>query len=165
MIDMTGSAEEIIKLAIRGEEDAAAFYHKVSKMIKNDLVRARYESLAREEEQHRHILISLYHRLTGKVEDPILPEGDFETAEGGFPVALDSIEDALKFAIERESQAAEFYRKLAERTDDHDGKKILDYLADIERSHKNMLESELEAYLRDKDWYKENPKIKLNNNM
>lgn len=153
---------EVIGLAIRGEEEAAKFYGEVSKTIKNDLVRSKYESLSREEMGHRHMLLILYRKMTGEKDAPPKIPGTPQTAEGGgIPVGVKSLEELLKLAISRERKAMEFYLKAATRTDDHACRRTFEYLADIERGHELMLKTELDAYLRDRDWYAEKPDIQL----
>ena len=151
---------EALGLAIRSEEEAAEFYNRVAKMVKNDMVRAKYEALAQEESRHREMLLGLYRRATGEEKAPVIP-GSPETAEGGFPIPKASMEDLLRLAIVREQEAQEFYRRAAERTSDQTAQRMLQYLADIERGHELMLNAELEAYLRDRDWYANNPDVQL----
>lgn len=154
------TAVEAIGLAIRSEEDAADFYGKVSKMVKNELVKAKYVSLAKEEVGHRAILVNLYKKLTGENAPPRIP-GDPKTAESGFPVAMTSMEEIFEFAISREQEAQAFYRRAASSTSDVSGKRTFEYLADIERGHELMLKMEYDAYKRDRDWYSNNPDIQL----
>ena len=153
---------EVIGLAIRSEEEAADFYGSISKMIRNDLVRAKYEGLAKEEVGHRHMLVELYKKLSGEHQAPPRIPGTPTTAEGGRPVfAADALEELLAHAITREVAANDFYRKAAARAVDTNSKRTLEYLADIEHGHELMLRSELEAYLRDRDWYAEKPDVQL----
>lgn len=153
---------EIIGLAIRSEEDAAEFYGGISKIIKNDLVRAKYEGLAREEVGHRHMLVELYKKMSGEAEGPPRVPGHPSTAEGGKPpFVADALEELLRHAIDREVEANDFYRKVAARAVDQGGQRTLEYLADIERGHELMLRAELGAYLRDRDWYAEKPDVQL----
>lgn len=152
---------EILGLAIRSEEDAAQFYSDLAKRVKNDLVKAKYESLAREESAHRQLLFNLYRKMTGENKAPEIP-GSPETAEGGgIPVDVRDLEELLKVAIEREQKAYFFYKDCAEGMTDVNGKRLFEYLADVERGHEVMLASELEAYRRDKSWYADNPDIQL----
>lgn len=151
---------EIIAIAIRSEEDAADFYGRVSKMVKNDLVKSKYESLAREEVGHRHMLISLYKKMTGGVNPPKFTQSP-TTAEGGIPIAMDNLEDMLKFAIARENEAEKVYGGAAKKCRERETQRIFQYLSGIERGHANALELELEAYCRDKNWYADNPDIQL----
>ena len=154
-MERTLTAVEVIGMAVRSEEDAAKFYGHISKMIDNDLVRAKYEHLAREEANHRRLLVQLYESMTGSREKPPRIPGQPETAEGG-PVPEEiagSLEALLRLAVERERKARAFYARAGEEATDLSGKRILGYLADVEHGHEMMLEKELAAYLRDKDWY------------
>lgn len=146
---------EVIGMAIRSEEDAAKFYGHISRMIENDLVRAKYEHLAREEVNHRRMLTGLYNKMSGGQDRPPRIPGTPETAEGGgVPEEMaDSLGSLLKLAVQREQKAGAFYRDAADRATDLSGQRILRYLADVEHGHELMLEKELDAYLRDKDWY------------
>lgn len=156
------TAVEVVGLAIRSEEEASKFYGQISKSVKNELVKARYEHLAREEALHKSLLTSLYKSMTGdEVPPPRIP-GEPVVAEGaGEAPASASLEDMLKLAIRREQEATRFYRDAAAQASDPTGRSLLEYLADNERSHEAMLLVELEAYLRDKDWYANNPDIQL----
>ncbi|MFA4875435.1 MAG: ferritin family protein [bacterium] len=152
---------EIIGLGIRSEEDASKFYGSLSKKIQNELVRAKYEGLAREEEQHRRMLVGLYQKMTGEKNPPVIP-GNPATAEGGgAPLISESIEELLQYAIEREREACEFYRRLAPKMSEPTSRRTIEYLADIERGHEGLIRSELEAYQRDKNWYADKPDIQL----
>lgn len=153
---------EIIGLAIKSEEDAVNFYIQLSELIKNELVQNKYESLAKEEIGHRHMLIELYKKMTGEDSAPPKIPGEPLTAEGGMPpMAIDSLEELLKFAIKCEHSANDFYRRAATQTSDNNAKRILGYLAGIEMGHEILIKSELEAYLQDKNWYAEKPDVQL----
>ena len=153
---------EVIGLAIRSEEDAAEFYGSISKVINNELVRAKYEGLAKEEVGHRHMLVELYKKMSGEKGAPPKIPGSPATAEGGKPVfEAEALEDLLHHAISREVEANDFYRKAATRAIDTNSRRTLEYLADIERGHELMLRGELEAYMRDRDWYAEKPDVQL----
>lgn len=152
---------EILGLAIRSEEEAAKFYGDLAKRIKNDLAKAKYEALAREESSHRQLLVNLYRRMTGEKMPPEIT-GEPVTAEGGGAhIETEDLERLLQLAIEREQRAGDFYRETSSRMKDANGRRLLQYLADIERGHEVMLASELEAYRRDKNWYADNPDIQL----
>ena len=153
---------EIIGLAIRSEEDAAEFYGRIAKLIKNDLVRVKYESLAKEEVAHRHMLVELFRKMTGdRNAAPKIP-GNPKTAEGGQPdFVADSMEELLKFAIKKENMACEFYKDAAQKAVESNSKQILNYLSDIEHGHETLLKTELDNYLRNANWYAEKPDIQL----
>jgi len=151
---------EIIGLAVKGEQDASDFYKKVADVIKNDIVKAKYEDLSKEELRHKAMLKKLYLKLTGE-NLPREIKGEKLTAEGGFPVVVSDLEEALLLAISREQEANRFYSAAAQKTSDQSAVNILQYLAEIEKGHELMLARELDSYLRDRDWYSNNPEIQL----
>lgn len=146
---------EVLGMALRSEEDASKFYGRIAKMIRNDLVRAKYESLAKEEVNHGIMILNLYKQMMGS--DDKLPRvpGEPQTAERGTAEgnASDSLEDLLKLAIGREKKAKEFYLEASEKAIDPSGRKVLYYLSQVEEGHEEMLKKELEAYLKNKGWY------------
>lgn len=158
-MDKNMAALEILGIAIKSEEDASAFYTKISEILKNDLVSMKYRELAKEEMGHKAILTRLYTKLSG--ERPSAIPGEPVTAEAGFPVSVNNMEKILLLAISREQEANRFYSKAAMDTDDMGSRRILEYLSDMEKGHELMLQRELEAYLRDRDWYANNPDIQL----
>lgn len=160
-MDIDYTAVEAIGIAIKSEEDAAELYQKISGIVKNDLARAKFMSLAMEEVGHRLILVNLYKKMTGETKEPPKITSDMPTAEGGTPVVVENLEDLLNFAIKREQEAQAFYKKAAAGTTDNSGKRTFEYLADVERGHELMLKVELDAYRRDKNWYANNPDIQL----
>jgi rubrerythrin len=154
-MDRRLTALEVVGMAIRSEEDASKFYGHISKMIANGVVRTKYENLAKEEVNHGKLLMELHKQMSGTEAKPPRIPGEPETAEGGaVPEEIaGSLEDLLKLAIQREEKAKNFYRKAAAETTDPSAERILQYLADVEHGHALMLKNELEAYLRDADWY------------
>lgn len=153
---------EVIGLAIRSEEDAAAFYAHLAKQINNVLVKAKFLDLAREESGHRKILVDMLAKLTGSKKAPLKIPGNPETAEGGgVPFSTTDIEELLKIAIGREQKANAFYKDASRSALDVNSKRTLEYLATIEYGHEQLLNAELEAYLRDRNWYADNPDVQL----
>lgn len=153
---------EVIGLAIRSEEEAADFYGHMAGRIKNELVRTKYESLAKEEIDHRHMLVELYKKMTGENSAPPKIPGKPKAAEGKKEgVASESFEKLLKIAIKREQEANDFYRKAAAHAIDTNAKRTFEYLADIEQGHELLLKREYDSYLRDRNWYAEKPDVQL----
>jgi rubrerythrin len=153
---------EVLGLAIRSEEEAAKFYGGLARRVGNELVRAKFEALAREEGLHRRMLVALHAKTTGEDAPPPRIPGTPATAEGTEDLAAtDSLEELLLLAIRREREAAIFYRRAAERVGDPTGRNTLYYLADIERGHEVVLAAELEAYRRDASWYEGVPDLQL----
>lgn len=57
---------------------------------------------------------------------------------------FDSIEDILRFAMDDELEAHQYYLDAAERTADPDMKRFLEKLADMEQNHYAILKEKLE---------------------
>lgn len=153
---------EAIGLAVRSEEEARVFYEEISSKVKNPLVKARFDVLAKEELGHKRLLLVLYKRMTGETSEPPTIPGDPQVAEkASLPIDIEKMEELLEFAMQRERDSQKFYKNAAEKTKDVSGKRTFEYLADIERAHEAMLKSELDAYLRDKNWYSDNSDIQL----
>ena len=72
------------------------------------------------------------------------PAADYKVAEATELPAL-SIEmkpaDAIALAMKKEQEAVEFYRGLADGSDDAEIKKIFENLVNMELTHKNRLEN------------------------
>jgi len=52
-------------------------------MVENELAHAKFKQLAKEEVQHRKLLIVLYKQMSGSGEKPSRIPGRPKTAEGG----------------------------------------------------------------------------------
>lgn len=153
---------EVVALAVQSEEDASKFYGAIAKRIKNPMVRMRYEDLAREEVRHRAMLIELYKTMTGDEFSPERVPNSPPLAEAAWPTGeTEDLEKLLDLAIQRELGAAEFYEQAADDTADPTGEKALAYLADMERGHAVVLQSELRAYRRDQSWYSDFPDMPM----
>ena len=62
--------------------------------------------------------------------------------KGEFEPNKDEIVDIINLAIEAEKKAQDRYHKIAEMSNDEDGKKIFNRLALEERNHQRILEDE-----------------------
>jgi len=147
---------------VKAEEDAENFYLKLAALIKNALVKVKFESFAKEERRHRDMLIGYYNDLTGeKNGPPALPKTVKAAESDDVEFVPESIDKLFLIAIDREAEAAAFYRNAADKASDPTGKRMLAYLADFEDTHEEILKRELEIYKRDKYWYAEFPEIQL----
>jgi len=138
------SLKEIIGYAIASEEAASSFYWVLVKVFDpNELVRHKFESLAREEKLHKQTLLNLHVDLFGDRKYSV-PDGLplFESQ-----VEVDTINnfiDALEIAMQNEDNAQKVYKFLARHHKQH--RKLFNYLAQTEKSHYHTLKHE-KAYL------------------
>jgi len=148
--------QSIIRTAIQREIDAYTLYNTAAKMAQNAQTKEILQDLATQEEGHRKKLEGL---LAGKVfrvlsktqqrkvvdlkitdylvEEPLAPDSDFQ--------------NVLIVAGKRERASFELYSALARVAEDTDTKRLFEFLANEELTHKHRVES-----IYDELVYKEN---------
>ncbi|MDP8224413.1 MAG: ferritin family protein [Candidatus Lernaella stagnicola] len=144
---------EILGLAIKKEADAARFYRHVADHIPNPIIKSRFLALAKDERQHKGLLLAEYKRLTGGDHAPTPPK-DFPK-DKNYDFGKFSIEQALKFAIAAERDAQKMYAAAAKGSTDPRGKQFLDYLVEFEKGHERQLRQELDFYKKAPLWFEE----------
>jgi rubrerythrin len=111
--------------------------------VKNEVLLQKLQFLADEETRHKAILERLF---ADKFPDETL-RVPLSSAGPAKSVAVDdatSVLDLFKLAMKKEKQAEEYYKESKKGITDDRGRKILDYLSRVERSHYFMLQSEIE---------------------
>jgi len=144
--------EDLLLVAVKSEIESRDFYLKVSRGVKNALLKDRLEFLSGEEEKHRVFFETLFEKeFPGR--EIVLPEQS--------PVPLPQLKiedenvplsDVLWKAMEAEKTAYDFYNGLADRYEDNsDVKTALSYIASMEMGHYRLLELERENAKRFED--------------
>jgi len=145
---------EILGVAVKKEIDAANFYKNLAGQIANPIIKDRFLQLAKEERKHRAMLQAEYKRLTGG-EKVSVPKEMVPKIREAFDFTKGNIEEALQFAISAERDAQKLYAEAAKKSKDPRGKRMLDYLVEFEKSHENLLKSELAFYRKSPTWFDE----------
>lgn len=142
-IDASSKSYEILAVAVRSEIDAAAIYRGLRDRVKNEVLRQKLQFLADEETRHKAILERLF---ADKFPDEALqiPAESPRLAKAAAVGETTSVLDLFKLAMAKEKEAEEYYKESKAGITDPGGRKILDYLARVERSHYFMLKSEIE---------------------
>ncbi len=156
--DMGDKRLEAVIIAVDAEREAFLFYRSAAEKSTSPRGRDMFEQLSRFEIAHYKTLIHLY--LSLKREKKWIPYSGFgelkaENRIEGSPEGYTSKEDdvqALKLAIDKETQAAAFYRKMAEETDDPQGKEMFQNLAKEEEMHRQLLNDQYYALLNQGEW-------------
>lgn len=141
---------EAIKREIEGRE----FYLALAKKVKNPLVRRKILGLADDELEHRETLSRLYWAQTGT------EVGDFDdfTATMELPDTQDmSITELLQLAMDTEKNAAATYMEMAEAEKNDRAAAFLEYLAEFEEGHYEVLAAELERIRSTPGWEDQGP--------
>ncbi|MBN1885883.1 MAG: ferritin family protein [Candidatus Krumholzibacteriota bacterium] len=136
---------EALEKAIYREIGARDFYGSVAGTITNPEGRDRFRHLSEDEEAHRA-------KLVGWLEERLGVRFVFDDAKGAAS-EIQGIElsaqtgafEALKLAIEAETNAEAYYRRQAAAFDDAELEKLLLEIADEESGHRSLLEAELNS--------------------
>jgi rubrerythrin len=143
-----GTFDEIIRFAIKREEEAAKGYADLRKMAQEEAAKKLLGDLEDEERNHRRILqgltkVKLEASATRPVQD--LKISDYLVEEPLSPEM--NFQDLLIFAAKKEKKAAELYRDLAGRSTKKEQKRLFEFLAKQEKTHKLRLELEYEKHV------------------
>src|SRR3989304_6516510 len=136
MINKDLTSVEILGVGARSEEESYKFYKKLAKKIKNRLVREKLLNLARDEKNHKGILLKKYYEITGEKTPTVPPKGR-ERDKTSLNENM-SIKELIQFAISKEREAFRLYSLGASKAKDLRGKRRLQYLAGFERNHERM---------------------------
>jgi rubrerythrin len=135
------SLKEILGYSIHSEDVASTYYWTLAKVFEpNDLVKAKFEALAKDEKLHMEALLHLYKTQFGD-ENYTIPEGlpPFESIIDVKTVG--TFMEAIEMAMQNENNAYETYMMIAEQHKDH--KKLFKYLAMTEKGHYETLKQDL----------------------
>lgn len=143
-----------LQMGIQTEIDGYQFYQDFAQRTGDPDARRMFERLARDEVMHLELLRSTkamleesgqwaeYKGLSSEAEDlqgaPIFSR---ERVEQNL-VAYTSDLSALRLAYLIEKDAVDFYTRAAHETDDANGRRMFQDLAEMERGHLNLLEGE-----------------------
>ena len=147
-----------VKSAVEAERKAFLFYRSAAEKSTNSRGKDMFQQLSDFEIVHYKKMIHLYLSLkrenkwiayTGAGE--LTAHHRIEASTTGVETKNDDIE-ALKMAIEKESQAAAFYRKMAEETKDPLGQKMFKKLTEEEEIHRRLLNDQFYSLQNQGEW-------------
>jgi rubrerythrin len=152
------NADEVLEMAIRIEENGAAFYRKAAGLQSNPENRDFFENLAAMEDVHKATFIEIQKTLSdkekgGKVFDPedelslyLASMADTHGGEGNPSAAnaltgTETIEEVLTTAIELEKESVLFYLGIKDIVSPGHGLERIDDIIREERGHIAQLTS------------------------
>lgn len=135
--------KQIIGLAVRSEMEAQQRYKLLSERVEVEELERILNSLVKEEEGHerqfRQIFSDFFPDRTLQIPgDNVKPSPDFRLE------AQMSVPDLLERVLESEKESEEFYTLLAERLEKGESRRMVAYLASIERDHYELIRSEFQ---------------------
>lgn len=137
--------EELLKAAAKAEVNAREVYEYISNKSGNFVMKDRFNFLANEEQKHEEFIRDLYEKRNN--EDLEIPD------ETPVPIPFISFgedtdeSELIEQAMEAEVASRDFYRDIAKKADTKENKEavnLLNYLADMEQNHYDILKSELD---------------------
>ena len=135
--------EQLLKIAIKSEINAAETYKKMADKTKIVFLKDKLNFLANEEIGHRNLLEKLF--KTKFSQEPLKLDVDMEKPLPKVTITDDMlISDMLTQAMETEKKASEFYKELELKLEEEEEKSMARYLSHMEESHYYLLKSELE---------------------
>lgn len=157
------NVKEAIKTAIQMEKDGYSFYKKAAAQTSSEMGRSVFESLAEDELVHLDVFQKMFDETIGKYEWAdlvnssskyrklsIFPK-DLKKAEGVHPDTNEL--DALRMAMDSETEAIDYYTEIWEKSNDDEVKKILDKIIEQEKNHYFLLEQEFSHLSSTGYWY------------
>lgn len=152
MIDPRLKPHQVLAVAIAAEIDAAAFYAGLQERVRNVVLLQKLKFLAFEEEKHRQILERLFReRFAGL--DRSVPEGASAPRLAARLAENPTVLELFRAALQAEIASGSFYDDAARAAEDEGARRILDYLARVERSHQSVILSEIDLLDRFPDYY------------
>lgn len=133
--------DRIMQESIAEEIAARDFYKEAASRVEDRNIKDIFETLSREEEQHRVTLETFRFDPTAKVQFEKVD--DYKVAEGERTPELSfdmSPREAFQLAMKKEQRAMEIYESFASQCADPELSKLYNELAEMERGHKTKLE-------------------------
>ena len=136
------SEQEILALAISSEEEDARIYQAYAEGLREDYPASAsvFDAMAREEHEHRRLLIDAHRERFGEKVPLIRREHvrGFYDRKPDWLVRPLGIDTVRKQAVAMEEQARRFYAEAAARTSDASTRKLLGDLEAAEKSHSSL---------------------------
>jgi rubrerythrin len=152
-LDSRWKPQDVLALAVKSEIEAAALYTALLEKVSSLLLRRKLEFLIFEEKKHRSILERLYsQRFAGLPLN--LPSTSFLPASLRVNPETLGVPQLFQTALQVEKYSEDFYKSAAKIIGDEAGRKMLEYLARVERSHYFLIKSEIDLLEKFPDSYK-----------
>ncbi len=143
---------EIIGIGITKEINSEGFYRAFAKKVQNRVVKKRLLNIADEEAEHGKMLKGIFSEMTG--EKKISPNKYMlKKVKIDSKLLKLSHEKILKKAIEMENESIKLYQEGYKQVKNESVRKILSYLVDFEKGHKEALLQELRLLIKEPDWF------------
>lgn len=147
---------DVLKMAIKGEQDGYFFYNLLAEKATNMDARRKLETLRDDERRHKATLLEIYGKHVGGEVGELPAKGITALAEVFSKGHLEERKtemDFINLAIEAELAATKYYQQERDVVDDDVFRDIFDQLAEEEHSHYELLMAEKEALSGNYYWF------------
>jgi len=147
---------DVLKMAIKGEQDGYYFYNLLAEKAVNKEAKRKLEGLRDDEGRHEQTLIQMYKKHVGGEIGELPAKGITALAEVFRKGHLEERKSEMEFinlAIEAELAATKYYQQERDLVDDALFRDIFDQLADEEHRHYELLMAEKEALSGNYYWF------------
>lgn len=146
-----------LEFAINMEHDGEKFYRKQAEINKDNSLKIVFLMLAEDEKRHGEILENKGNELAYKLIDSKILSGAKNVFKGigNFKKEFKDIPnqlDAYRFALEKESQSIDLYKKLSAEAKDDPSRELFEYLVGQEKDHFTTLEELVKIVQRPEEW-------------
>lgn len=151
------SAVEVLKMAVRIEENGEKYYRRAMKLQKDPQLREILLDLAEDEARHGKWFEEMRQRVSAQEGEErwvrevsadllqsMIGDQTFSLKEVD-PAQLDSVEKILETALEFEKDSILFYEMLTEFMDEGESAQALQEILEEEKRHVAVLETRLKA--------------------
>ena len=150
------SGKDLLKMAIKGEQDGLRFYSFLADRADNSDAKMKLTQLADDEKRHSAILTEIYINLYNE-EVGELPEKGINALakifDGRKACGKSTEMQFIDMAIEAELAATKFYKEFAAGFEDEKIRKICADLATEEYSHYELLQAEKSSLAGTYYWF------------
>jgi len=144
--------KDILAFAIQREIDAADGYGRMAAQASTPGLRNMLLELKGEEENHRRLLENVTAAGLPKAAVPLALDMGLSDALADVPLVPEmTFQELLIFAARKEKKAADMYAGLALKPELSAHRKLFEFLAGQEGTHKLKLEAEYEKYILTED--------------
>jgi rubrerythrin len=139
--------QEAMKLAIENEKKQMSFYRKAAQLVTNEGGRKVFSRLAQEKEDHiskffRRYIGSEFGSLEAFIHSPCEDEEKVDRELRAIPMDAVRERNARQIALDKEKENEQMLRFKATHMVDPGVKSILEQMADVNRKHYSIIESE-----------------------
>ena len=139
----TMNEAEILGTALELERKGFTFYTTASEKTENETGKKMFAQLAQEEEEHIKTLKDMFRHVSPEKSHKDIPLFDTDVSEYTGEV------EALRIGIEMEKESIKFYTDWAQGNLES----LFSELVEIEKSHLELLEAELDYVLKTGFWF------------